>query len=114
LDDQALDEQTESGREACCRNGSGRVGGIAGVFAFVRGLRWPWKFAIGAALTVPWAAFRIAAFGFSPELPYIAFYPAVAMAAALGGSVAGVGAALLSILAEVRRFAAAATIFAVA
>ena len=97
-DSQALSEKTERGRTARPRKGGVRFGGIAGVFALVRELGWPWKLAIGAALGLPWAAARIAVFGFSPELPYLVFFPAVAMAAALGGSVAGAGAALISIL----------------
>jgi PAS domain S-box-containing protein len=95
---QALGEPTKSGRKSRFRNGRARLGGIAGVFAHVRGADWPWKLAIGAALGLPWAAVRIAVFGFSPDLPYLVFYPSVAVAAALGGSVAGVGAALSSIL----------------
>ncbi len=63
------------------------------------GLGWPSKLAIGAALALPFIAARIAAFGFSPDFPYLVFYPGVAIAAALGGSVAGVGTAVISILA---------------
>jgi PAS domain S-box-containing protein len=74
-----------------------RIGRIADVFTFVGGLRWPWKFAIGAALCLPWLGLRLAAFGFAPEHPYFAFYPGVAMAAALGGWVAGFGAAVVSV-----------------
>lgn len=108
-DSQALGEKTKSGWKARSRDGRTRLGGIAGVFAHVRAVGWPQKVAIGAALGLLWAAIRIAVFGFSPELPYLVFYPAVAMAAVLGGSVAGVGAALVSVLVGTLWFAPALT-----
>jgi len=55
---------------------------------------------IGAAAGLPWVAIRIAALGYRPDYPYLVFYPGVAMAAALGGSVPGIGAALVAVLAS--------------
>ena len=86
------------------------LGGIAGVCAHVSGLGWPSELALGAALALPLAAARIAAFGFSPELPYLVFYPGAAIAAALGGSVAGVGVAIVSLLAGALWFPPAPTV----
>ncbi len=108
-DSQALGEQTESGRKARFRRGGAWLAGIAGVCAHVSGLGLPSKLAIGAALALPFATARIAAFGFSPQFPYLAFYPGVAIAAALGGSVAGVGTAIISILAGALWFPPAPT-----
>ena len=79
--------------------GGTRLRRVEGLLAFVRSLRSPWRLAIGVGLCLPLVAVRIAVVGFSPELPYLVFYPGVAIAAALAGSVAGVGAALVAILA---------------
>ena len=77
--------------------GGARLGGAERLFGLVRGLRWPWRLAVGAAISLPLVAVRIAAFGLSPDLPYLVFYPGVAMAAALGGSAGGAGAALVGV-----------------
>ena len=86
------------GGDAIFREAWASIGRNADVFALVSGSSWPWKFAVGAALCLPWLGFRLAVFGFAPELPYLAFYPGVAVAAALGGWAAGVGAAVVSVL----------------
>jgi PAS domain S-box-containing protein len=80
------------------RGGGDWLSGVAGICAHVSGLGWPSKLAIGAALAVPFAAARIPSMGLSSEFPYLVFYPGVAVAAALGGSVPGVGAAIISVL----------------
>jgi PAS domain S-box-containing protein len=96
---QGLSHRGDRERETRSRAAFVRAGGIEAAFAKFRGLSWPWKFVVGAALGLPSVAYRLAAFGFTPELPYLVFYPAVAMAAAAGGAVAGLGAALVSVLA---------------
>ena len=97
---QQLGTRRDRGGETRSRGDPAWLDGVATLFARVRGLAWPWKFAVGAALGLPWIALRIATFGLAPDLPYLVFYPSVAIAAAVGGSAAGVGAALVSILAE--------------
>jgi PAS domain S-box-containing protein len=92
------------------RRESGGKERIAGVLAFVGGLSRPRIFAIGVALGLIVAAVRIAVLGFSPNLPFIVLYPGVAMAAALGGSAAGSGASLISVVAATLWFPPALTL----
>ena len=107
----ASDLQDSGDRRGGARleEGWARQGPSTGVLIRVHELTGRWKFAVGVAVGLLSAAVRIAVFGFSPDLPYLAFYPGVAMAAALGGSPAGIGAAVVSVLAATVWFPPAPT-----
>jgi PAS domain S-box-containing protein len=71
---------------------------VATALSAIHTLDWPWKIALGAAVCAPWIALRLAIFGFGPQFPYLMGYPGVAMAAALGGAVTGLGATLTCLI----------------
>ncbi len=86
-------------RDGDRRAGAGWTARIEAAVIRFRTVFGPWKVIAGAALGLLLVAGRLAAFGFSPELPFLVFYPGVVIAAGLGGGGSGAGVAVVGLLA---------------